>query len=108
MANIATTASSSPRFLETVAAKRGHKSRHFVAPLCVPPLEVARLLSCGLSHIYTLMDNGELEAFSSGRARRVTTKSIEAYVARQLAKAGDPAEPAPARRRRRRSVQGRK
>jgi excisionase family DNA binding protein len=66
----------------------------------VPPLEVCRLLSCGLSHVYTLMGSGELESFSSGRARRVTTKSIQAYVQRQLSKADAKAcDPAPARRR---------
>ena len=99
-----TTASSSLQFPETVAAGRRSKSSDPVAPIAVPPLEAARLLSCGLGHVYGLMDHGELESFSSGRARRVTTKSIEAYVARQLAKADtkacDPAEPPPARRRR--------
>jgi excisionase family DNA binding protein len=98
------TASSSPQFLKTVATRRRPKPYTPVAPLAVPPLEAARLLSCGLGHVYGLMDHGELESFSSGRARRVTTKSIEAYVARQLAKADtkacDPAEPPPARRRR--------
>jgi excisionase family DNA binding protein len=70
-----------------------------IASIAVAPLEVARLLSCGLGHVYGLMNNGELEAVSSGRARRVTTKSIQDYVQRQLAaKACDPAS-APARRR---------
>jgi excisionase family DNA binding protein len=99
MADIGT-ASSSPR---TVATRRRYKPYTPVAPIAVPPLEAARLLSCGLGHVYGLMNSGELEAFSSGRARRVTTKSIQAYVARQLAKADakacDPAEPSPARRR---------
>ena len=112
MADI-TAADSSPRFPKAVATRRRLKPYTPVAPIAVPPLEAARLLSCGLGHVYGLMDNGELEAFSSGRARRVTTKSIEAYVQRQLTKAGakacNPAEPAPARRRRGRSrVQGRK
>jgi excisionase family DNA binding protein len=97
------TASSSPRFPEAIAARQRHKSRDLVAPLAVPPLEVCRLLSCGLSHVYGLMGSGELEAFSSGRARRVTTRSIQAYVQRQLAKADakacDPTEAPPARRR---------
>jgi excisionase family DNA binding protein len=103
------TASNSPRFPETVAIKRRSKSQHgLVAPLCVPPLEAARLLSLGLSHVYTLMRNGELEAFSSGRARRVTTKSIQAYVARQLAKADAKACNPAAPRRLRRGRQQRK
>jgi excisionase family DNA binding protein len=137
MADITTTASNSPRFPEAIAGRQRSKPRDLVAllganpalakvvsdlvqdaakkppPLAVPPLEAARLLSCGLSHVYTLMGNNELRAFSSGRARRVTMDSIRAYMARQLAKAdakaSDPAEPAPARRRPGRSrAQGRK
>ena len=112
MADI-TAADSSPRFPKAVATRRRLKPYTPVAPIAVPPLEAARLLSCGLGHVYGLMDNGELEAFSSGRARRIPMQSIHNYMARQLAKAdakaSDPAEPTPPRRRRgRRSVQGRK
>jgi excisionase family DNA binding protein len=108
-----TTASSSLQFPETVAAGRRSKSSDPVAPIAVPPLEAARLLSCGLGHVYGLMNSGELDSFSSGRARRIPMQSIHNYMARQLAKAdakaSDPAEPTPPRRRRgRRSVQGRK
>src|SRR5262249_38349731 len=99
-----TTASNSPQFLETVATRRRLKPYTPVAPLAVPPLEAARLLSAGLSHIYGLLGSGELQAFSSGRSRRSRMDSIGAYMARQLpkadAKACDPAKPAPARRRR--------
>jgi excisionase family DNA binding protein len=129
MADI-TTASNSPRFPKAIAAGQRPKSRDLVAllsdnpalvkaiadlatkkppPIAVPPLEAARLLSCGLGHIYTLLDNGELSAFSSGRARRIMMDSIRAYVGRQLAKADakarDPAGPPgkPLRRRKRRA-----
>ena len=54
------------------------------APLAVPPLEAARMLSLGLSRLYQLMRTGELDAFHSGRSRRITVESIEAYIARQL------------------------
>jgi excisionase family DNA binding protein len=54
------------------------------APLAVPPLEAARMLSLGLSRLYHLMRTGELDAFHSGRSRRITVRSIEAYIARQL------------------------
>jgi excisionase family DNA binding protein len=53
-------------------------------PLAVPPLEAAAMLSIGLSHLYHLMHIGELDNFHSGRSRRITVKSIEAYIARQL------------------------
>jgi hypothetical protein len=104
MADIGT-ASSSPRlFPKAVTTRRRLKPYTPVAPIAVPPLEAARLLSFSLGYVYWLMDSGELENFSSGRARRVTTRSIETYVLRQLeakadAKACDPAEPPPARRR---------
>jgi excisionase family DNA binding protein len=54
------------------------------APLAVPPLEAARMLSLGLTRLYRLMRSGELDSFHSGRSRRITVRSIEAYVARQL------------------------
>jgi excisionase family DNA binding protein len=90
------------------AVRRRSKPYNPVAPLALPPLEVARLLSCGLGHIYNLMSSGELESFSSGRARRVTTKSLEAYVARQLTEANNKAcDPAGALLTRRRGPQQR-
>jgi excisionase family DNA binding protein len=95
MADITPAASGLPQ-----TVRRRLRPYALVAPLAVPPLEAARLLSCGLGHIYGLMNSGELEAFSSGRARRVTMKSVDAYVARQVAKADAKAgAPAPARRR---------
>jgi excisionase family DNA binding protein len=58
------------------------------APLAVDFPEAGRMLGLCLSTIYKLVRRGELTAFHTGRAHRVTTKSIEAYVARQLAANG--------------------
>jgi len=58
-----------------------------LTPFAVAPLEAGRLLSLGLSHVYSLMRSGKLENFHSGRARRITMRSIEKYVAQQLAAA---------------------
>jgi len=55
-----------------------------ITPLAVAPLEACRLLSLGLSHVYLLMRRGKLENFHSGRARRITMRSIEKYMAQQL------------------------
>src|SRR5262249_4400003 len=47
---------------------------------------------------------GESESYLDGRSRRITVRSIKAYIARQLAaapKAGAPSEAAPQPRRRR-------
>jgi excisionase family DNA binding protein len=57
------------------------------APLAVAPLAAARLLSVCVSKIYRLMASGELESFHSGKSRRVTTKSIDHYIERQIAAA---------------------
>ena len=58
-----------------------------VTPLAVAPLEAGRLLSVSLTRIYMMMRAGELDDFWCGRARRITLKSIERYLARQLAAA---------------------
>jgi excisionase family DNA binding protein len=55
------------------------------APLAVPPREAARLLSIGLTNLYGLVHAGELSTFRIGAARRLTVKSIEEYMQRQLA-----------------------
>jgi excisionase family DNA binding protein len=55
-------------------------------PLAVAPREACKLLSLGISTIYSLMRSGELESFADGRRmRRITVASIHAYVARRIA-----------------------
>jgi excisionase family DNA binding protein len=54
-------------------------------PLAVPPRQACELLSVGLTRLYQLMNAGELESFHIGRARRITTASISAYIERQIA-----------------------
>ena len=61
-----------------------------VAPLAVPPLEAARLLSLGVTKIYRLMRAGELVSYRDGRARRITTASIHEHMARRLAEDNAP------------------
>jgi excisionase family DNA binding protein len=71
--------------------------------IAVPPAEAGRLLSVSLSKIYDLMRDGELQSYRDGRNRRITVKSINKYVARQLALVGSGGwqawEHNPARRR---------
>jgi excisionase family DNA binding protein len=57
-------------------------------PLAVSPLQAARELSVCLTKIYALMRAGELDAFHSGRSRRITVDSVKRYMARQVADAG--------------------
>jgi excisionase family DNA binding protein len=54
-------------------------------PLAVAPLEAARLLSLGVTKIYWMMRDGELDNFYCGRARRIPIAAIQNYVAKQLA-----------------------
>jgi len=72
-----------------------------VAPLAVPPLEAARLLSLGMTKIYRLMRAGELVSYRDGRARRITTASIHEHMARRLA---DDNAPSSRQRRSRRGL----
>jgi hypothetical protein len=55
-----------------------------VGPVAVPPNTAFAMLSLGVTKGYQLINSGELESFKIGRATRVTTASIRAYVARQL------------------------
>lgn len=61
-----------------------------VTPLAVSPADACHLLSIGMSHLYGLLRAGELHDFYSGRARRITTASIRAYIERQLAAVDTP------------------
>jgi len=54
-------------------------------PLVVRPREAARLLACSPSSLYGLLRAGELESYRETRARKITMRSIEKYIARQIA-----------------------
>jgi hypothetical protein len=73
--------------------------------LLVRPAAAWRMLGCGNTFGYKLLAAGELESFQDGRARKITTASIRAYVARKLQAAGvTSAEPQPRRRGRPRKL----
>jgi hypothetical protein len=59
-----------------------------VEPLAVRPRTAWRMLGCGNSHGYELLARGELDSYTSGSARMITTESIKRYIARRLAKPG--------------------
>jgi excisionase family DNA binding protein len=60
-----------------------------VTRLAVPPSAAGHMLSLSLSEVYERMRNGELDSYADGRARRITMKSIHAYMARRLAASAD-------------------
>lgn len=53
-------------------------------PLVVAPRTACHMLSCGLTRLYELIGTGELESYRDGASRRITTRSIRAYVDRRL------------------------
>ena len=52
--------------------------------LTVPPKGACKLIGCGLNKVYKLIASGELESFTQGRKRLITTASIRAYIALQM------------------------
>ena len=54
-------------------------------PLSVSPKEGFAMLGIGMTLGYELLNSGDLESFTIGRARRITVASIEAYIARRVA-----------------------
>jgi hypothetical protein len=58
-----------------------------VERLLVRPRDAWRMLGCGNTHGYALLNTGELESFLDGRARKITTASIHSYIAKKLAEA---------------------
>jgi hypothetical protein len=62
--------------------------------LLVRPRRACYLLDCGITRLYELLDQGELESFLDGRSRKITVESIRCYVAKRLAGA-DKKNPVP-------------
>jgi excisionase family DNA binding protein len=56
-------------------------------PIAVKPKTACRMLDVGLTRLYELLGERELESYTDGRSRKITTASIHDYVARRLAAA---------------------
>lgn len=61
-----------------------------VAPLFVSTLEAARLLGLSRTHVYELLDRGDIESRRIGRRRLVKVSSLHEFVDRLPA--DDPVE----------------
>jgi excisionase family DNA binding protein len=68
-------------------------------PLALSPRQTCSLLNIGITHLYELIRNNELDSYLEGRARRITMESIKRRVARLLA-AGSATSASPQPRRR--------
>jgi hypothetical protein len=53
--------------------------------LLVRPRRACHLLDCGTTHLYELIDSGELESFLDGRSRKIVVASIHRLIAKRLA-----------------------
>jgi hypothetical protein len=56
-----------------------------IRPAVVAPSQACVLLSIGMTRCYELMNSGALESFKDGKSRKITVRSIEAYVESRLA-----------------------
>ncbi len=56
-----------------------------IEPLVVKPRVAWKLLSCGNTRGYELLQSGELESFLDGSSRKITMASIYRYIERRLA-----------------------
>ena len=54
-------------------------------PIAVPPKVGFDMIGVGVTKGYELIASGDLQTFKIGRSTRITTASIEAFVARQVA-----------------------
>jgi hypothetical protein len=59
-----------------------------IEPLLVGPRDAWRMLNCGNTRGYELINAGELVSFLDGRSRKITVKSIHQYIAKKIASAG--------------------
>jgi hypothetical protein len=55
-----------------------------IEPLVVKPKVAWKLLSCGNTKGYELLQSGELESFLDGGSRKITMASILRYIERRL------------------------
>jgi hypothetical protein len=53
-------------------------------PLIVSPRRARSMLDCGNTRLYELIAAHELETFKDGKSRKITVKSIKAYIARRI------------------------
>jgi hypothetical protein len=65
------------------------------APIGVKPKVAGRMGIGGLTNVYKLLNEGEIESYQVGRSRFITVASIERYIARKVAEAKAPKAAAP-------------
>lgn len=56
------------------------------APLAVKPAKAEKILDIGHTRLFALLKAGELEFYKDGSSTKITIRSINAYIERQIAK----------------------
>jgi hypothetical protein len=85
--------------LSQTSGARPAERANEVEPLLVRPRTAWRMLGCGNTRGYALLNSRELESFLDGRSRKITVASIRAYIARKLEAAGATSAASQPRRR---------
>jgi hypothetical protein len=70
--------------LRRVAVVSTSKPAAEIEPLVVKPRVAWKLLSCGNTRGYQLLQSGELESFLDGGSRKITMASIRRYIELRL------------------------
>jgi len=52
--------------------------------LVVRPAQACKMLQMGREQLYKLINSGELESYTEGRARKIEVASIRAYIRRKI------------------------
>jgi excisionase family DNA binding protein len=53
-------------------------------PLLVKPKQACRLLSCGNTRLYELLNSGEIASFRDGGSRKIVMASLKNFIERRL------------------------
>jgi hypothetical protein len=53
-------------------------------PLVVSPIKAMRMLDCGRTRLYELLNANELESYLDGKSRKITVSSILERIRRKL------------------------
>jgi hypothetical protein len=56
--------------------------------MVVSPERAKQLLDIGTTRLYELLNSRELESYKDGKSRKITMRSITAYIDRHLAETG--------------------
>jgi excisionase family DNA binding protein len=55
-----------------------------ITPLAVAPKVAAFMLGCGITHLYKLLNAGEIAGYLDGSSRRIATSSINDFIKRKI------------------------